>query len=339
MKFVKIVTFLTLLIILISCGGNDKTSAPNDTPKKTEAVKSALIANDGSVSVKMNFQGGEKYELIVSTDEKLSQEMQGEKQSVSQLNTITYDLDLAMKANDLFSADIKFKRIQKSVDAGAQGKQSFDSQQKGDTKEMPPNVKILLDIIGKNYILIFNPLGRVKETLGADKMLQQIMAGVKENDEVKKMISEALKLEFGPDKLADFFEKLTNYTDSVPRKIGEKWTKVYSIESGINLAVATTYEIAEIKDGQIKINLKSQLNDKNKNRSKTIGEVVLKASISGEQGGFILLDGTTGFINKSEVTQKIYVNETRSKKDDPSQSLTMKTTKEAKFTIMTAKRK
>ena len=83
MRFIRTITYLSFLILIISCGGNDKTSAPKDTPKKTEAAKSALIADDGSVSVKMNFQGSEKYELIVSTDEKLTQEMQGEKSKLT----------------------------------------------------------------------------------------------------------------------------------------------------------------------------------------------------------------------------------------------------------------
>ena len=205
-------------------------------------------------------------------------------------------------------------------------------------KDLPPNVKILMDIIGKSYQIDFTPFGRVTATHGTEKMMKDLMAGIKEKDDIKKMLEMAVRQEFGPEKLADFFEKLTNYTDSVQRKSGDKWTKEYSIESGINLTVKTIYEIVEINQQAVKVKLKSKLIDKNKDKEQVSGDVVAKISVTGEQEGYILIDAVTGFVNKSEVNQKIYVNETRSKKDDPKQSMTMKTTKDAHFTITATKK-
>jgi len=347
MKNILASVLIVFTLLIASCGGN------KETPKDKETIKQEVTQNskiekeptvqkeidDDGFMLKINLKKGDNFSISVTNDEKLTQELDKQKQSLKQTNRIAYDFNVkSVDEFGNFTAEVVIKRIQKELDAGNGNKQSFDSKIKNDNANSTPDIKSLNSIIGKNYTITITPLGKVTDVIGSDKLINSVIKEVNADEKTSNMLRMALMQEFGGDNIAHFYEKLFNYIDGNKHKQDDKWEKVYDINIGLPLKVISDYRLARINDNNFVIKLNSKLKNISGNKSQEIENYIISTNVKGEQEGTITINRQTGFISKNVVTQRIYASETRKLKTDKSQSQTMKTTKISTYTISVKKK-
>lgn len=330
---------ITVIITLTAACTSDKEPVNDNqdmkgSVKESETTSTQSKTVDGATAnVFLNLSKGAQFDLLVSSEEKLTQELGDMKQTIKQLNSINYACEVIDAINNSFTIKVKYDRIIKEIDAGQAGKESFDSKKAKTGKDTPPQLKVLNNMIGQSYTVTLDRFGKVSSVKGTEKIIKSALANIKEDAQILELLEAGLNQEFGSDKLGDYYEKLLNYTDSIPRKTGDRWKKEYSIFSGLELFVSTQYELVSVTPEIATIKTKSKITDKLENKTQTVENIIISAEVKGEQNGTIEIDKKTGFIVNSIINQNISAKETRTQKDSVKNTITMITRKDAKYTI------
>lgn len=331
--------FIILIIALIGACTSDKEpvndkQAMKGNGKEAEITSIPSESGDETITnVFLNLNKGDKFDLLVSSEEKLTQELGEMKQTIKQLNSINYDCEVLDAINNSFTIKVKYDRIIKEIDAGQAGKESFDSKKTKTGKDTPPQLKVLNNMVGQSYTVTLDRLGKVSSVKGTEKIIKASLANITEDAKILELLEASLNQEFGSNKLGDYYEKLFNFTDSIPHKVGDKWKKEYSIFSGLELFVSTQYELVSITPEKATIKTNSKITDKLEKKTQTVDNIIISAEVKGNQSGTIEIDKKTGFIIKSVINQNLSAKETRTQKDSVKNTITMITRKDAKYTI------
>jgi hypothetical protein len=343
MKKIITISALALLLVFVSC--SDKKETPTEKAEQTETTETATqettareqTEESNKTVIKLNLKKGDTYSITMKKDEKISMELEGENKWGKQLSEMTYNFlvdDVDESGN--ITAKIKITRIKKTIESSEGDAQSFDSEKSGKTDDTP-DTQSLKSIVGKQYSFTITPFGQVIEVKGTEKMIKSILKGIDLDEKILKVIEMGLRQEFGPEQIIAFYEKLFNYLNEQPRKVGDKWQKVYDINAGINLKATTNYVIDKITDDKIYIKMNSKLKNPAGKQRRENEQVILTSEVNGEQSGDIIVDRNTGFFIKNKVKQVIRAKETQEEKESK-KTMTLKTTKTSTYTITTVKK-
>ena len=161
---------------------------------------------------------------------------------------------------------------------------------------------------------------------------------MKLDDQTKKAISNALKEEFGGKRLSDMYEKTLNFYDSLPKKVGEKWLRKYSIQAGFNVNYITYYTFKDINKDEIVLEMISKIKTDSKPKPSRMGPVEVIYNLSGDQKGTLFIDATTGVLKRSEINQKISGEITTLPNEQIKESMKIPMLIEAKNSLTTVKK-
>jgi hypothetical protein len=342
---------ILLLIIFcsffyISCNKDNKPVTQNakQEPQKQNSqqaitpVKSGLINPDGSVTLKYNVNKGDKFELEMFSDQKITQEAQGKKQEANQAQGFGYNFiieDVDGAGN--ISSKITFSSIYNEIDAGM-GKIIFDS--KNPPKVENPQTKIFMSLIGKGFTAKQSPVGNVIDIKGIDDIIKGIVKKMDlKNANEDKALSYSLEAQFGKSRMVDLLEKTMNFYSAEPRKIGDKWTKDYNINAEFNMLVSSEYTLKEIKGTTIILGVTSKMHTDPKSKTTENNGVIVNYNLKGTKDGTIEIDAASGLIIKSDVKQKISGNITAVSSDKDKKTESVKISLDSKNTIKTTKSK
>ena len=330
--------------LIVSCNkGNKpaaepaKQAAQQQTSQPAVSGRGSLINPDGSVTLKLNVSKGEKYDMEMISDQKIVQEMQGQKQEVFQKMGFIYNYAIEdADAQGNMTTKITYSSIYQEVDAG-QGKIVFDS--KNPPKVESPQTKILLCLIGKGFTVKQNPMGKVLDLKGTEEILKSIVKKMElKEPEQEKQLTASLNEQFGTGRMSEMVEKLTNFYDGVPKKTGDKWTKEYTSSGEFNMMFSSEYTVKEIKGNSIVIDISSKLQTDPKAKPTEYGSVLVRYSLKGTQKGTIEIDARSGMILNTNVYQKLSGKISSLKSETVKESITVPMSIETTNTIKTTKK-
>jgi len=327
----------------ISC---NKSNKPAAEPAKQVAQpqisqpastgRGSLINSDGSVTLKLNVSKGEKYDMEMISDQRIAQEMQGQKQEVFQKMGFVYNYiieDVDLQGN--MTTKIIYNSIYQEVDGGS-GKITFDS--KNPPKVESPQTKILMCLVGKGFIVKQTPMGKVLDVKGTEDIIKSLVKKMELKDpEQEKQLTASLSDQFGSDRMSEMVEKLTNFYDGAPKKVGDKWKKDYNSSGEFNMQFSSEYTVKEIKVNSIVIDISSKLQTDPKSKPTEYGNALVKYSLKGTQKGTIEIDAKSGMIMNTNVYQKL-TGKISSMQSEKEKEVTVPMTIETTNTIKTTKK-
>ncbi len=341
----NLLTILVIITLLGAVSCEDKKETPKDMPEQAEKTEiTPQSETDGNnadesnkIVIKLNLQKGDVYNINMSNEEKIIMELGDEEKWGKQSSLMSYDFEVK-NVDDAgnITADIKIVRIKKAVESSEGGAQSFDSDKSNNSGDSP-DIQSLKNIVGQQYSITITPYGQVTEVKGTEKMIKNIMKGIDVDEKVLKVIEMGLRQEFGAEKIISFYEKLFNYLNEKSRQVGDKWQKVYDINTGVLLKATTNYKIEKITDDKIFIKMNSKLRNPAGKQQRENEQIILTSDVSGSQSGDMVIDRKTGFFIKNKVNQTIRAKETQTEKESK-KTMTLTTTKNVTYTITSTKK-
>jgi hypothetical protein len=339
---------LLIAVLLFACTENKNEVSKGEpvaqkeqqTIKQSKETKSySDTLNADAIALRMN--AGDKFEMIISSDEKLSGVLSDEtdkvlqQQSLKQINKISYDCRIAdVSENGNFSMDITFARIINSIDAETLEKSSFDSRNYKDVSEVPANYMIPFSLIGKTYRVTLSPLGKLIKIENITELTKAVKEQLSSTKFKGKQIEEILNKEFDFDKLYNFFSRLFNYADGKVHKQKEIWRNRYRQNLDKPLTVKAEYEIVNVSKSILKIKTKGKLTDSQPNETINNGTITIKKQAEGTLSGTIIIDAKTGLIRESEITQILNTNEEQRNRNKPDKILHSKLKRVTKHKVI-----
>jgi hypothetical protein len=287
MRLKKIKT-LTILSIVWALAVSIVTSSDSATDK---------------IQLRLRLQKGESYNLRMTVNQKISQNIQGQQQDMTQTIGTGYLFNVAdVNENEMASVKVTYRSILFRQD-GPMGTIEYDSS--NPPAAVPPMAMGFAALVGQSFSMIISPEGHVKSIQGVDAMLTRMMKQFDlPDDSMRDSVEKNLREQFGDEALKESMENLMAIYPDKPVGTGDSWTKKVIISKGFPFILDNTWTLKTRKDGVSIIEVSSKISANPKAAPIVMGTMKLSYDISGKQKGTMELQEATGWIRRAESTQE-----------------------------------
>jgi len=246
--------------------------------------------------LKLNLKKGQHYKQSMVTDMKLNQSVGGQEMTINTKMQFEFTQSVkSINAKGEFELENEYSRIIVTMDVMGQNI-SYDSDKKD---EPGTEVSKMLSgpfskIIGKKFLVVLTPKGKVVEIKGFKQIIETLSKGSSDPNS-KKMIEEMLD----EHKLSSSFESSYHMFPENSVKVGESWSQRNTIETMFPVDIATTYTLKEVNNGVAKIIMTGDFTIK-KDDYESKG-LTMKINFSGKYNGFYDVDINSGISNRVEL--------------------------------------
>ena len=98
-------------------------------------------------------------------------------------------------------------------------------------------------------------------------------------------------------------EQFTSYLPDRKAVVGDKWNKSMELTGAFSMSLATDYTLAEIKDGQARIDMAGQVKPVENPDLIEMGPMKIRQTMSGTQTGSLQVDSATGLLIRVDIKQ------------------------------------
>ncbi|WP_395093617.1 DUF6263 family protein [Vaginella massiliensis] len=323
-----------LKVVGTDANGNELVITENgDTIQKSEAetatenvlnqddnAKHALIKNeDDTYRFKYNLTKGNTYpiNLTVITTRNVSDG----KQSIKMTNESKKKIDYTVQdfKDGIYTLKVTFRQYAEKLTDPAGKTLSFDTNAAKPSNPMiAMSWQVYKSIIGKSYTLKINEQGKVTSIDGLAHIRTGIENSLKSslNAEEQKALSEMLKVSLSDEAIKSQFEETMNIYPDKNLKLKESWSDENKINEGpLKGKSKITRTLASIDEQSTKIEVKGTQNvSGSQSQQIPISEkeqttVKLTLNDNSTVNGDILLETSSGWIKKINITQKKNVKE------------------------------
>jgi len=262
------------------------------------------------VLLQLNFKEGKHYGLLMTTDQKISQEIQGQKMELDQTMKIGLDFNVVrVLDNGDAEIEVTYKRTGYRFYNPMIGTFEYDSD--NPPAKIPPPALGFAALIGKGFTIVISPKGEVRELRGLDQMLAQVVNDLDlppQAASAREQIVAALKKQFGDDATKEMLGQTFNIfpPDSIP--IGGTWRKRIEMRSVYPMVIDARYTLQSIKENEAHISLSAEIGSNPKTSPLTFGGMTMEYQFSGKMEGELVLDLESG-LTKSGRTNQVFSGE------------------------------
>lgn len=264
-----------------------------------------LLGCQNALDLKFNVKKGDKYKVVVTSDQKISEEISGQKMNIDQTIKTSYSYDITDVAGDgTATVNIKYDAISVKMASGGQTYEYDSSKSAG---ENDVQGKAYGAIIGQSVTAKISSDGLVKEVSGVDKLLTGIIDKLQVPDQkTKDSLIESIKQNFGDEALKQNLGSMTNmYPKNKKIKVGDSWENKQVISIGYPMTINSKYTMKENKDGVITLDAASTIDADNSAKPIDLAGLKVKYTLKGTQNGTMKLTKSNGFIQSGKVNQSI----------------------------------
>ncbi len=280
-------------------GENDGKDKPAE---KGEATKPAESGE--KVQLKFSLKKGESYKLKMSTDQKISQDIMGMKQDMTQAFTMVFRHDVEA-VDDKGEATIKVTYESVSYKSESpMGKVEYDSTKP--PAEVPAMAKGYAALVGQGFTMKMTPNGTLTDIKGIAAMLENMLKKMElpEGPE-KALIEKNLKKQFTDEAMKEQMQSSLAIFPDKPVGVGDSWEKKFSGMGMFPCIVENTWTLKSRKDGVATIDVISKVKPDPDGKPVDMGVVKLTYKLSGEMSGSTKVKESTGWAVSSKIKQKI----------------------------------
>jgi hypothetical protein len=182
-----------------------------------------------------------------------------------------------------------------------QGTMNYDSQDPS-ANDGNPTATMMDALINEPFTMVITPTGETREIKGLAELLDNAIDQLEGlNDEIK----ESLKSQFGGAAVTDNLRYMHDFYPPAPVKAGASWTAERVINSGaMELEVSTLYTfVGREENGLVRIQVEGDILTNPDAEPMDIMGMSFTYDLAGTQMGFLLVEETTGLVERSEITQ------------------------------------
>ena len=277
----KICGFLLLMIfVIISCAG----------PK---------------IDLKFDIKPGSVYKCRVTTNQQISQTIQGQVVDMDQTITMEYRYDVK-EINDQGNTivDIVYERIGYMQD-GPLGKIDYRSWE--DNKEIPALAQGFASLIDQGFTMEISSQGTVVDIKGGDKIIDKMVKDMDlpASDEMTEKIKQSMQNQFGDAALKETMKSMFSIYPDRPVGVGDSWQATWTMSKDFPfpMILNNTWKIKEISDTEVILDIHTKVESPEEAiLTQSLGPEIFY-DLSGEQSGSMVLDRITGWCTKSQLDQ------------------------------------
>jgi hypothetical protein len=266
---------------------------------------SILLGCQNTLDLKFNMKKGDKYKVVITSAQKIAEEMSGQKINIDQTLKTSYLYDVTDVASDgTATVNIKFDTFSIKMVNGNQTYE-FDSTKTNDEKDAQGLAYRAL--VGQSFTLKISKDGKVQEITGVDKLFTNIIDKLQISDQkAKDTLVETLKQSFGDEALKQNLGSMTEmYPENKKIKVGDSWENKQTITAGYPMTINSKWTLKANEGDILTMDVDSSIDADNSSKPMDLMGLKVKYALKGTQKGTMKLTKSNGFIQNGEVDQNI----------------------------------
>lgn len=253
-------------------------------------------------TLQLNLKQGALYTRRVTTEQKVSQTVRGQRLDMEQTMILEYGYDVT-KVDDMGNATVRitYTNIGFTQDS-PMGRIDYKSWE--DTDSTPTAAKAFAAMPGKSFTIVLSPQGRITRIVGSESMLEDIIKAydMPMDDNTRKQIVASLKKQFGEEALKETMNNMFAIYPDRPVGIGDSWSAKIAVTTGFPVIFHHTWKLKRIEDGKVYIEMNSKIEPNTAARVTQMG-MEMTYDVRGEQKGTLVLDESSGWLSEADIKQ------------------------------------
>lgn len=248
------------------------------------------------VLLRLNLEKGDHYQMTMTSDNKVDQEMMGQQMKVVQkmVMSMSYKV-LDVLPDKVYVIEYSYDKMKMDMDVNGQ-KMNIDSE------DTTGNVasKSINDMTSMKLKFTMNSQGKILSIEGIDNYMNTISNN--------PQLAQTLSMFANEENFKASFGQYLGYFPDQEVEVGSKWDTSFIMPALMNMNLMMHFTVADIKDDQIDLDVNSDINLDN---SIDNNGVNIQMKVTGTQTGSMKVDlksgftGTTDFIQKFDMKMKM----------------------------------
>lgn len=255
------------------------------------------------IDLKFNLKPGSIYKYTVTTDQQISQTIQGQVVDMDQTIIMEYRYNVR-EINDQGNTiiDIVYERIGYLQD-GPLGNIEYRSWE--ETKEVPVMAQGFASLVGQGFTMEISPYGSVVNITGANEIIDKMLEDMDfpESESMSQEIKTSMQNQFGDAALQETMKKMFSIYPGRPVGVGDSWQAIWNMSKGFPMILNNTWKITDIDSNQVFLDVYTKAESNKEAILIQMGGVEMSYDLSGEQKGSMILDRATGWCIGSQLEQ------------------------------------
>lgn len=249
-----------------------------------------LVQAEPKALLRLNLQKGTTYEMTMTTNIHVDQEMMGQKMKVGQkMEMIVSYKVLDVLANKNFLIEYLIKKI--SIEMNMNGKEmNFDSESTDSSNPMNTSFK---NLVANSLKIELDQKGQVERVEGLEEYTKKLSQN--------PQMAQAMQVFTDTASFNSFIGQIFSYFPESEVSKGDKWTSSLKLPALMNTETIMNFEVIDIKADMIDLNVTSAVN-----LDAPIEQEGIKVNMkmTGTQNGTMTIDATDGWVRSSNLDQK-----------------------------------
>lgn len=249
------------------------------------------------VNLKIRLQKGYTYDLQMTTDQDIEQEVQGRKMDAKNITGMGFILEVIdVPQPGQFYVKLTYRSMAMKMDAMGT---SVDYDSSRPDEYVPPEAQGVAALVGESIYATITEDGRTIDIQGFDELLDKVFNKIDiPYGEQGEMLKNQMKAQFGEEALKGVFDQITPYYPSYPVGPGDSWNQSIDLSGMIPIMMDINYTFRERKAGMIIIDMTAQV--RSSNEPLDMGPISMRFNLTGSSTGWMEVYETTGMMSKGE---------------------------------------
>ncbi|MCW1147707.1 DUF6263 family protein [Flavobacterium lacisediminis] len=256
-----------------------------------------FISCEEKYDLKLNLTQGKIYKQTVLTESSIYQDDIDSWPDIRVSTFYKIDYKVTDRKDSIFTISCKLKEMKIGFESDF-NTQTIDSKEKDNGN---PLNKIISNMVNKEFIIIVNERGKIKEIKNTENLYKNLFDGIPQiTEEQKKEIAKTFKESFNDKTFKNNFENGFYMIPSEEIALQESWKNIFTTElDGTKMNLKNTFTLTKYKPNKYAIiSGKSFITAKiNKNES--------KADLNGKMTSKYKLNPFNGWIKEALITQEM----------------------------------
>lgn len=270
----------------------------------TLSLVACALQEQPGLQFKVSLDVGTTYRMRMVTDQKITQEIQGQTIKMDQTIGMEFSMLVEEKTPEgNFRIKATYDWIQYKQ-SGLANSVSYDSAV--DTDSSNPATAGFAALVGKSISILMSPEGKTLEISGFDEIIADMIDRQAGSDaELRATLEKSLKGQFSDEALQQQFGDFVVPFPTDPIRIGESWTSTVNANIMGAMVIETKYTLSARKNDIATFKLDSTLKSGGDGVSVEMGGMQISYQLEGTQTGTMDVNENDGMTTKGNLTQAI----------------------------------
>jgi hypothetical protein len=266
-------------------------------------IPSDALGTKETVDLRFQFEEGETYALKMTMEQDVVMWINGNEQETHQTMVVTQVFDVKeVHFDGSATIEVTFDHMAMKAES-PQGVFEYDSEDPPD--EVPLQAKGFAAMVGETFTMRITPEGRVTEVSGIDELYDRMLEDLELPEEMKKMLGEQMKRQFGNEAIKGMVENFTAVLPPEPVAVGDSWSNEITLTAGFTAILEVTGTLTDRTDGVSTIELDCTIKPLPNAPPMDMGPMSITYKLEGTQKATLKIDEGACWFAEGRITQEM----------------------------------